>query len=589
MREWGAKTWKALNAETIMACGLVIITALLFWRCIEACRHTFDFTDEAYYLFNIKSYNLYPVPQNATKFGAVYHPIYKILHGDIFLLRVADVVFKYILACVFAYLVLSKIAKDVWGRFVSVAVAAAVAALSFLQYIHYREWMGTTPSYNSLNFEALLICVIGVILAATGSTQRKKYLGAVLAGFGGALCFLARPSSAPLLCCFVFFYFFPVSLGRLKILCLMGSSAMVAILVCACLVDGSPFEMYRAYVASYQDIMSLQGGQSLGLRRFLKVPLISMQEILVFALGAIGLALAVFCMRQTYSSILMVLFACLLCAFLIIFPESAKALILSRHFPIVNIIGIAVLVLLARILWKRLDGYIFAPRELTLALMLFVLPAAYAFGTNLDYWMTATKVIVFPVVGTIMICRLLPADMFKKVVPCFVMGMLLFAALSITYAHQVPYRQDAPIRAQHTKVRMGEGTLRLSEGYAKFIGEARLSAQQGGFASGMPVVDLTGQSPGLLFALEAEAVGAPWIIGGYRGSLDLATRILQRVPQDKLKRSWILVEHGGARSIPDEIFTRLGLDFPSAYQKRAEWRYSEKRLFYLYAPKAAQP
>ena len=591
IRERCAKTWKALDAETIMACGLVFITALLFWRCIEACRHTFDFTDDAFYLINIKSYDLHPVPENATRFGVVYHPLYQILHGDIFLLRAVDVVVKYILACVFAYLVLAKVAKDTWGRFASMSVAAAVAALSFLQPVHYRQWMAPTPSYNSLNFEALLICMIGLILAATGGTQRKKYLGAVLAGFGGALCFLARPSSAALLCCCVFFYFFPVSWERLKILFWMGCSAMVAMLVCALLVDGSPFEMYHAYVTSYQDLMLLQAGQGLNLRRFLNVPSISMQEIMVFVLGITGLVLAAFCMKRKGTSILTALFACLLCTFLIMFPERARSLLLSYHFPIINIIAIAVLALLVRIFWKQMDGYSFAPNEFALALLFFVLPALYPFGSNLDYWMGATKVIVFPVVGAIMICRLLPTDMFKKVVPCFVMGMLLFATLSITYAQQVPNRQDAPISAQNTKVRIGGGTLRLSEGYAKFIGESRLRAQQGGFVPGTPVVDLTGQNPGTLFALEAEAVGAPWVIGGYRGSLDLATRLLQRVPQDKLRRSWLLVETGKGRGwswnrpIPEEIFARLGLDFPSDYEKRAEWELGKDKILQLYAPK----
>ena len=131
----------------------------------------------------------------------------------------------------------------------------------------------------------------------------------------------------------------------------------------------------------------------------------------------------------------------------------------------------------------------------------------------------------------------------------------------------------------------------LSEGYAKFIGESRLRAQEGGFTPGTPVVDLTGQNPGTLFALEAEAVGAPWIIGGARGSLDFVTRTLQRVPQDKLKRSWLLVETGKGRGwswnrpIPKEIFARLDLDFPSGYEKRAEWELGKDKILSLYAPK----
>ena len=380
---------------------------------------------------------------------------------------------------------------------------------------------------------------------------------------------------------------FEVVPERLKTLLLIGCSALVVILVCACLTNGSPFKMYHAYVTSYQDTLSMQGGQGFGWKRFRNVPSISMQEGMVFTLGALGLILAAFCMKRKDSSILMTFFVCLLCSFFVLFPKSAGALLRSYHFPIVNIIGISVLVLLAWTFLKRDEDYSLAPGELALALMFFVLPAMYAFGTNLDYWMTGSKVIVFPVIGAVMMFRLLPAEMFKNIVPPFVMGMLLLVTLSITHAQQVPYRQDAPIHAQDAEVRIGGGTLFLSKGYASSIDEVRMKAQQGGFTPGTPVVDLTGRSPGVLYALDAEAVGAPWVIGGYRGSLNLATRVLQRVPQDKLKRSWILVEPRGKRSIPDKIFARLNLDFPSGYEKRAEWTPVKNMTFCLYAPKNA--
>ena len=94
-----------------------------------------------------------------------------------------------------------------------------------------------------------------------------------------------------------------------------------------------------------------------------------------------------------------------------------------------------------------------------------------------------------------------------------------------------------------------------------------------------------------MYVLEAEAVGSPWILSanvGDVGRLNYATRILQRVPQDKLQQSWLLMRPGAKRRISEEIFTRLNLNFPDGYEKRAEWRDGGKEPFVLYAPKSPQ-
>ena len=151
-----------------------------------------------------------------------------------------------------------------------------------------------------------------------------------------------------------------------------------------------------------------------------------------------------------------------------------------------------------------------------------------------------------------------------------------------------------PIRTQNTAVKIGGGEIKVSEVYAKHIDTMREKARQGGFTPGTPVLDLEGYvSPGVMYLLDAEAVGSPWILTtDYRDAavLDYATKIFKRVPRNKLQRSWLLMRPGAKRRLSEEIFVRLNLDFPDGYEKRAEWRLGEGELpLMLYAPKTAQP
>ena len=105
------------------------------------------------------------------------------------------------------------------------------------------------------------------------------------------------------------------------------------------------------------------------------------------------------------------------------------------------------------------------------------------------------------------------------------------------------------------------------------------------------MIDLTGQSPGLLYSIGAESIGNAWTIGGYPGSLRLAKAALDHTPCDKIANAWILHEQDGPRSIPNELLISLGLDFPNSYRKVGEWNtaegaggYKKSRTQVLYEP-----
>ena len=82
----------------------------------------------------------------------------------------------------------------------------------------------------------------------------------------------------------------------------------------------------------------------------------------------------------------------------------------------------------------------------------------------------------------------------------------------------------------------------------------------------MPVIDLTGQSPGTLYFLDANSIGQAWTIGGYPGSATLAVKMLNKVKCEDIARAWLLVESNGPRKISPEILLDFGVNWLSDFE-----------------------
>ncbi|WP_460111420.1 hypothetical protein [Pseudomonas sp. H3_D04] len=111
----------------------------------------------------------------------------------------------------------------------------------------------------------------------------------------------------------------------------------------------------------------------------------------------------------------------------------------------------------------------------------------------------------------------------------------------------------------------------MSEEYAGYLIEARSAALQAGFQPGTPVIDLSGQSPGMLYAMGATSIGQAWMIGGYPGSFKMASEALKRVRCDQLAAAWLLTEPEGPRSLSDNLVSSFGAK-PSDYEVVGSWK-----------------
>ena len=95
---------------------------------------------------------------------------------------------------------------------------------------------------------------------------------------------------------------------------------------------------------------------------------------------------------------------------------------------------------------------------------------------------------------------------------------------------------------------------------------ARIAAECG-FVPGTELIDLTGSSPGVVFALGGRSPGSAWYPGGHPGSEDVAIYYLSLVPEEQLRRTWLLVAEDSPTAIdPDRVLQPYGRPFPRTYE-----------------------
>jgi hypothetical protein len=147
----------------------------------------------------------------------------------------------------------------------------------------------------------------------------------------------------------------------------------------------------------------------------------------------------------------------------------------------------------------------------------------------------------------------------------------------VRFGPWIPYRQPAGLWNNRNLVHMIPHTrpLILDDAYAQYVNDAIDSAKRAGLKPGTPIIDLTGQSPGLLYALQALSLGQAWIIGGYPGSERVAVAALARVPCEKIAAAWLLVEPEGPRSIPASVLTQFGSEVHTDYTHAADWKVAD--------------
>jgi hypothetical protein len=533
-------------ASNVVLVVLAAASVIQIGVALHFCNYGFDFTDEGVYVVSISIPETYRV--QSSLFGFVYKPLYTLLKGDIAAIRQVNLLVTVLLAWTLCWLALREhfLAR---GRLALVVTSFALATLALASFAP----LGATPSYNFLGFQAITIAFCGLLLL-----EERKPVGRIAAilaiAIGGWLAFMAKPTTALALALLVPLY--AVAVGSLShVATLLWAAAVAGCLVLgsALAIDGSIMEFLHRLARSQSTLRELGGGHDLmHMFRIDSFPTNEIERAVTVAaiLSIMILSIAI----QHGNAVARGLAACA-CA--LIAAATAYCMIRGSILQINGwiLFGIASFVALAGLVWR---APAVSRRAVVLALALLVAPHVYAFGTNNNYWVQAPAVALYWVLAAAVLMPPLEKGTGGTIafVPVAVVTQLILALLvNDVIAH--PYRQlPQSLRENASRLRLGpQGEVILSEEFHRYISEARSVAAEAGLRPGAPMIDLTGQSPGLLYALGARGLGLAWMTGGYPGSDRYTSAALDTVGCRDIAAAWLL-EEKGARSLTFDVILR---------------------------------
>lgn len=587
------QSWGFGFAPVVMCVlSLVVMTyALIFMG------HGFDFTDEAYYIIWIK--NPFYYDYSNTQFGFVYFPLFHFLGQDLHLMRVANIVLTYGTGLILSYVTLRELDGRQHFIFLGLAQATAISTLS----VAFLFWLPLSPSYNTLSLQALMLTAIG-LLRASKDMSRASVAGWILIGVGGWLTFMAKISTAAVLGPLVVLVVLLSGRWSLRGLAISTITSTLLLVISAYAIDGS-LTSFLDRIRLAVEISGMAGaGYSLAeILRLDGIDLTAPDWIIAIATGAMLLLAGALSRRPSAPvvglGLAMALFCSLITALILlrVVPSSwdiglsARAILLV--FPATSIVlALPTLFRLARAP-EGGETRTTVLRNYALGLGFMALPLIYAFGSNNNYWKLAGDACIFWALGAMLFAaRSGAVRRDRHLIPYTLLAPVL-ALFFLQHGLAKPYRQPEPLWTNNRQVALGNPShsLTLSSDFAAYIEEAQSGAKAAGFQPGMPMIDLSGQSPGLLFALGARNVGYPWLSGGYPGSTEIVKAALERVDCKDLAQSWVLLERTGPRMVDSSVLSVFGADVEEDFDIVGQWTtavgaggYNEVRVQELLRP-----
>ncbi|MDH4872500.1 hypothetical protein [Pseudomonas sp. BN515] len=565
--------------ETLSIIASTLLTlATLIWI-LTFSNHGIDFSDEGFYLAWISDPWIYQI--STTQFGFVYHPLYLLANGDIVLLRQGNFLITFLLAWLLCVLFFRSTLRDTnsgtsWSSLPMLGIAGGLA-LTSLAMPH--SWL-PTPNYNSLTLQSLLLSTCGLLLAERAFT-RASIIGWALTGAGGWLALMAKPTSAILLGFTSLLYLLIAGKLNLRLLLIALLTTVSLLSISAWIIDGSISGFYLRIIYGLEATKLLGAGHSpetllirLWSDTFYLTPIQKsatwLLAVSVFTLSYLTLT------RKSLPNLITLCLCATLSAFCIATILTSNRINYTRTgFEWAIFLSILPGTLLLALIELRKRAKLLINRN-CIALIVFslLIPHALAFGTNNNYWLQGSFAAIFWLLSGLAPLCIAAANSapWRVFLPITVAAQAITVTL-VSVSMDTPYRQSEKLREQHQPVVVGKGEskLYLSASSADYLRALNKAAVDSRFESGTPVIDLTGASPGALFAINAKIIGQAWMIGGLPGSEALAVSALDRVSCNDLAKSWILVQPGGPRRLSPHILQRYGIDPSTEFESSRQF------------------
>lgn len=571
-----------LTVKITAISSILLLLAMLF-----RVRRGFDFTDEGFYLNWFINTNDYD--SAITFFGFFYSSIFKLFGESVSAIRAFNIVSLYLSG----FIAISTCLHLTYGRLQSQhysVVSPFLLSLGCASISLVSAGVQVTPNYNHLSVVGLQLLSSGLLYACLASPSNQTRIWSVIyrilfsTGFA-LICFAKIPTAIILTFLIVVLIFFGWKAGWSRKLPLYLLSAFIFTILLSVPFIGPLSHIISLLSNGQKDAYFLDGGhrpfdllKSAIKAIFFWPPLPISLTFLLLQSFVCNTYFSRFYSKVFVRIVLLLLFVLIIAAlpFAHLSNLPLYGYLLTRYvllwFPALGVFALA-----ARFSSFKQSKLNFSNPgpDTFLSYLLFSLPFCFAFGTNNNFWYQALNAPIFFFMSGLVASSSLDLNnhsvyRLSWVIKSFFVGLIPIT-LVVLVSIQKPYRQPLPLwsNSQSVCIRTCKNKLFLPRDIAVYIESSRALALAEGFEVDTPLLDLTGQSPGFVYAIGGKAIGSPWIIGHYPGSGFVANRVIGRIPDSILKKSWILVEpgdHDGSLSADILLRRGINLDDHSRYK-----------------------
>jgi len=539
-----------------MAIVIVAVQAVMF---IVAARRGFDLTDESFYLLTYRHWTEWP---SVSLFGAYFTWPYVLVGHDVWAMRLLGFALLLGAAIWFGSEAQRAFGALVGRRSRDGELATAVAAAAAIWSYYGASPVSPTPSYNLLTLAcALVVLALALRLGRIvhDDAPRGRLATAFALGLVGSVGVASKFSSGLLVLALALAVFAALAWHRLD----AGGWSRVVLAAIA----GLALNLLALWIAD--------PGLPLRFERGIEVTLAMMErsatgEVAALVFGALPQdalhALRVLLWPLVFAVLVLTAGAQLrrrpLADALAVAVFVAGALVYTfvkdnRFYRVVLVTWIAVLLGCAA-LWllrARLASGA-RVRSLVVAGAILVVPFAYSYGTSNALLQHMGMAAIFPLVIAAVLIRTM---WLERAVPTwlFAGALALLAALPAEIVvrqwvdGRYTYRLGASLAEQTVPLPANPGGIDLdvTPALARSLESYLLLLRSAGFSSGQPLIDFTGQSPGLVAIANGAPVGAIWYIGGVYAGERMARMSLGWVDAAQVRRAWLLTTPDGATTI----------------------------------------
>jgi hypothetical protein len=518
--------------------------AVIVGVCIYLASRGIDLTDESFYILWARAPKSYGYA--GTFFGHLLSPLFELVGQNIVRYRRAGLLILSLLG-VLGWLSWSR--REPVRPLALAMMSVGVAALPL--YYMAPAWI-TTPSYDWLGVVAglVLFASLGLLLR-----DEHRWRAAVLAAVAGMCAAISRPPAGA---AFALIYVAGIavaatSLRRCVVNLLIAATATIslALIIAIFVVDveviGRQITAFlELWSGSYQPSVF---AQQIELAKRMEDGPLLLLELVVFGAALVARLHGGVWYRHVATIGILVVIILTVCAGGLSLSTNWRLNFLPTHAALaVNTTAL----LVGHGSWRR---------HVMLALAALI-PWVSFLGTGSYYPKLAPQLAGVSVV-IILIALGEVLDLTITAMAAFVLLTILGWTLSGVIS--APYRLPTDLWSQSQRFDIPQhGSVWVDPSTNAMFAQLSRAAAVNGFAPGQPVLDLTGQSPGLVMVLGGRPPVTPWLVGGYDWSDRLLRFVLAGMDLEERRKAWLL--WGGPRAFSETLLRELGFDLERNYR-----------------------